>query len=209
MQGECQFKLQNHQLALASFQEATKRRLSSGQMEVLARLHAGQTAGQLGQWQQSLKWLETLPQKYPDSPYLPQALYETGVARQKLGDLDQAVKLFTEAADQASGELSARARFMVGEALYAKKEYVAAIREFRKVLFGFDSQASPEIKRWQAKAGLEAGQCAGVLASQQANPTERRRITNLARQLLRQVQSRYPSTEEAAAATEQLRRYGG
>ena len=44
-----------------------------------------------------------------------------------------------QAADQATGELSAQARFMVGEVLYARKDYAPAIREFRKVLFGFNS----------------------------------------------------------------------
>ena len=163
----------------------------------------------MGQWQESLQWLQDVPQKYPDSPYLPQALYETGVAQQNLGDLDQAVQRFSEAADRATGELSAQARFMVGEVLYAKKDYVSAIREFRKVLFGFDSQASAEIQRWQARSGLEAGQCAGILASQQADPAERRRWIELARKLLRQVQARYPSSKEAEAATQQLRRFGG
>ena len=163
----------------------------------------------MGNWQESLQWLKELPETYAESPLLPQVLYETGVAHQQLGDLQQAAQCFGEAADRTTGELSAQARFMVGEVLYARKDYVPAIREFRKVLFGFGEEAGPEIQRWQAKAGLEAGQCAAVMASQQSDTAEQRRLVDLARQLLRHVQKQYPELPEAAAAADQLKRFGG
>ena len=43
-------------------------------------------------------------------------------------------------------------------------------------MFGFNSTASPEIQQWQAKAGLEAAQCAALIASQQTDANEKERL---------------------------------
>ena len=132
----------------------------------------------------------------------------TAVAQQNLGNSAEAERLFSSVAERGQGEHAARARFMLGEVLYARREYVPAIREFRKVMFGFDTETNPQVAKWQAKAGFEAGQCAGVLASQQQNRTERSSYVDLAQKFFQYVITRHPETKESEAATEQLRKYG-
>ncbi len=208
MQGECLFKQEKHEEALAMYRQASQLPLSSEQITTLTYLHAGQAAGQKSEWRESYQWLAALAQKYPQSPYLMQIAYELAVAQQNLGNVAEATRLFGSVADRSSGELAARARFMLGEVHYAKKDYTQAIREFRKLMFEFDNKAGDEVKRWQAKAGFEAGQCAGVLASQQANRRERQQYIELAGKFFQYVQTQHPQSEEAAASIEQLKKLG-
>jgi TolA-binding protein len=208
MQAECLFKQGKYDEALRQYDQSRQRKLSSDQMTTLASLHAGQAAAQLQRWQESLDWLAEATRKFPESPWRLQIGYELAVAQQNLGNLAEAERLFGSVADGATGELSARSRFMRGEVLYAQQDYVAAVREFRKVMFGFDPAADPAVVPWQAKAGFEAGQCAGVLASQQTTRAPRQQYLELASRFFQYVQTRHPGTDEAAAATEQLKKYG-
>ncbi len=75
-------------------------------------------------------------------------------------------------------------------------------------MFGFDPQTVPEVGSWQAKAGLEAGQCAGVIASQENDRGKRQEYIDLASRFFQYVQTRHPDTDEAKAALEQLKKYG-
>ena len=208
MQGECQFQLAQYRSSLDSYTEAQKRELSSDQISTLTQLHAGQAAAQLELWELSHDWLLGLRKQNSDSAYRHQVDFELAVAQQNLGNTDGAAELFTEVAELAAGELGARSRFMLGEVLYAKGQYVTAIREFRKVMFGFDADTAPAVAPWQAKAGFEAGQCAGIVASQQQDRTERDQYLELARRFFQYVITRFPDAEEARAATEQLKKYG-
>ena len=56
----------------------------------LALLHGGQSAAQLNNWSESLKWLTRLTDSYPKSPYAPEAIYEQAWALQNLGRPDEA-----------------------------------------------------------------------------------------------------------------------
>jgi TolA-binding protein len=208
MQAECLTKQGKYDEALRQYGQSRQRKLSSEQMATLASLHAGQAAAQLQRWQESLDWLAEATRKFPESPWRWQIGYELAVAQQNLGNLAEAERLFGSIADGATGELSARSRFMRGEVLYAQQDYVAAVREFRKVMFGFDPAADPAVASWQAKAGFEAGQCAGVLASQQTTRAPKQQYLELASRFYQYVQTRHPGTDEAAAATEQLKKYG-
>jgi TolA-binding protein len=208
MQAECLFKQGKYEPALPLYTQARQRSLSSEQITTLAYLHAGQAAAQLQRWKDSLEWLTELAKKYPESPSLMQTDYELAVAQQNLGNVDDAERLFRSVADRASGELAARARFMLGEVLYAKQDYATAIREFRKVMFGFDPALEPQVAPWQAKAGVEAGQCAGILASQKSTRSERQQFVELAANCFQYVLTRHAGTDEASAATEQLKKYG-
>ena len=61
---------------------------SAKDFQALALLHAGQAAGQLKQWDKSLELARPgASEQFPDSPYLPEALYEQGWAQQNLGKL--------------------------------------------------------------------------------------------------------------------------
>jgi TolA-binding protein len=208
MRGECFLKQENFAAALEQYALAKQRPLSSEQIKTLNYLHAGQAAGQLEKWQESYDWLSQLAREIPNSPYTLQVGYELGVAQQKLGNLPEAERLFGSIADRAGGDLSAKARFMLGEVLYAKKDYVSAIREFRKVMFGFDPKVVPGVERWQSKAAFEAGQCAAIVASQTQQRRERSQYIELATRFFQFVTTRYPNSDEAKAAAEQLARLG-
>lgn len=208
MIGECQFKLRRWDQAMKIFREVQDKPMSSQRINALAMLHGGQAASQQKKWDDSIQWFERLQTKYPKSNYLPTALYEMAWAHQNQGRLNQALKLYTSATEKTRSEVGARSRFMIGEILYANKQYERAIREFQKVMYGYGAEkAAAQIKRWQAKAGYEAGQCAGVLASQTSDDAQRDSHLNSAKKLFSYVIEKHPQTEEAAAARKQLARY--
>ena len=96
---------------------------------------------------------------------------------------------------------------MLGELKYAQKEDADAIRQFRKVMYGFGEDAPEQVRDWQAKAGFEAGQCAGILASQRDKPADRERLVTLAKLFFTYVVERHPNSDEAKAASRQLEEY--
>ena len=80
--------------------------------------------------------------------------------------------------------------------------------EFQKVMYGYGAEkASESIRRWQAKAGYEAGQCAGLLASQQRNNSSRRKQIDAAKKYFTYVVRTHPKSKEANAAGQQLKKY--
>ncbi len=209
MRGECLFKSQRYEQALDAFMQARANPSKNETMKVLTYLHAGQAAAQLKQWQTSLQWTSLLAREFPNSPYLPQALYEQGWARRNLGQLDQAIELLAEVTEKSRGELGARARFMLGETYFEKKDFNAAIREFRKVMFGYGAEKAPEpIKKWQAKSAFEAGRCASVLAGQAGDAQRRAQFIDGAKKFFQYVAEKHPESGEAPAAAEQLKRLG-
>ena len=207
MQGECYFNQGSYANALDAYTQAAAKPQSSAVITVLTHLHAGQAAAQVDKWKESLDWLEKVVVQHPKSNLLPQVRYEMAVAQQNLGNPKIALQLFDNVADAGQGELAARARFMMGELHYANKEYAKAIREFRLVMFGFDKNVGPKVRTWQAKAGFEAGQCAGVLASQQSDRANRDRFVDLAKKFFDYVRTQHSDSDEAAAAVEQLKKY--
>ena len=209
MQGECHFRGEDHQAALTDYAAAAAQTLSSDAIKTLTYLHAGQSAGQLGKWKESLGWLEKIAAEQSDSPYFPQIQYEMAVAQQNLGNEAFALQAFEKVVATSRGEIKARAGFMMGELYYAKKEYLNAIREFRKVMFGFEQNAGEKVRFWQAKAGFEAGQCAGLVAAQKDKLTERQRFVDLAKKFFEYVVTQHPQSEEASAAANQLKKYAG
>ncbi|MBN02144.1 MAG: hypothetical protein CMJ77_23830 [Planctomycetaceae bacterium] len=207
MQGECQFQTEKYDQALTAYAAATAHPLSSNTIKTLAHLHAGQAAAQLEKWQESLEWLEKINQDQPQSAFGLEIKYEMAWAQQNLGNLEVAEQLYGDVAANSRGPLKARAGFMLGELKYAQKEYADAIRQFRKVMYGFGEDAPEQVRDWQAKAGFEAGQCAGILASQRDKPADRERLVTLAKLFFTYVVERHPNSDEAKAASRQLEEY--
>lgn len=208
MEGECLFKQANYDEAFEVFKSVRDKPVSTEQIKVLTLLHGGQCASQLKQWSDCIEWLNVITKNYANTPYLPTVMYEQAWALQNAGKLNDAMKLYEDVTKRSRGEVGARARFMRGEILYANKQYENAIKEFQKVMFGYGAEkARPEVKKWQAKAGFEAGQCAGVLASQQSNRNTRIQYVNAAKQFFDYVRSKHPDSPEAKTASEQLKKY--
>ncbi len=135
MEAECLFKQNKHQDALAAYRAV--KNPAGKDFAVLALLHAGQAAAQLKQWDESLKLLTQAATGFPTSDYLPEIVYEQAVAQQNLGKLDEAATLYESVTAKTDREVAARARFMVGEICFEKKDHAGAVRHFFKAAYGY------------------------------------------------------------------------
>ncbi|MBN2307939.1 MAG: tetratricopeptide repeat protein [Candidatus Hydrogenedentes bacterium] len=89
----------------------------------------------------------------PRSASAVQAKYRMARLHETLNEMDEAMRLYEEAADTNTGDTAARARFRVGELLEAKEDYVGAAKSFMFVAIVFlHEELSPE-------ALWRAGQC--------------------------------------------------
>ena len=209
MKAECLFHLEDYAQALPAFKNAGAARPASETMAVLTLLHGGQSAGQLGNWDEALKWLTRLSDKYPDSPYLAEALYEQGWALQQMGRTNEARERYQRVTETSRTAIGARARFMLGELYFEQKQFDNAIREFRLLIYGYGGDNAPDdVKAWQAKGGLEAGRCAAVLAGQAAPGETKQSHLDSAKKYLSYVREKHPQTEEATVAAQQLKQFG-
>jgi TolA-binding protein len=166
MRAECLFRQEKYKEAWPLYQDAIKNKASTPAMEVLTLLHGGQSASQLKQYKDALPLLASIPEKFPDTPYLAEAIYESGWAQQNLGKVAEAQKDYLSAAEKSRTEVGCRARFMLGELLFEQKNHAEAIKEFQRAMYGYGGDKAPEeTQNWQAKSGYEAGRCAEALAS--------------------------------------------
>ncbi len=162
MKAESLFRQDKFEEAFAAFQDSNQNKASSPAMEVLALLHGAQSASQTKRYAEALPLLAAIPKQFPESPYLPEASYETGWAQQNLKQPAEAFKSYAAAAESRA-EVGARARFMMGEMLFEQKNYPEAIKEFQRCMYGYGGEAAAaETKNWQAQSGYEAGRCAEV-----------------------------------------------
>lgn len=207
MRGESLFKQSKFDEAYVAYKKAKAKPSKNKTMRVLTLLHGAQSAAQLKQWRESSLWLSELQQQYPESAYLPQATYEQGWAQRNLGELDAAIASFKRVSSTSRNELGARARFMIGEVYFEKKDYKAAVLEFRRVMFSYGADKAPaKIKPWQAKAAFEAGRCTAVLAGQESDPPRRQQLIEGAKGFFQYVADKHPASREANAAKEQMQR---
>jgi cellulose synthase operon protein C len=177
---------------------------SSPQMEMLALLHGGQSASQVKQWAQSVQILDQLLQRFPETPYLAEARYERGWAKQHLNQLEEALADYEKAADERNA-LGARARFMMGEVRFTQKQFDVAVREFQRTMFLYGGDDAPdEIKVWQAKAGFEAGRCSEVLIQNATQAEDKARAIADAKKYYGFVTQKHPASEFAEEAKKRL-----
>lgn len=170
MLAECDFKQDRFSEALQGYQQArqalesSSESAASDQVRVLIYLHAAQCLREAKRWAECEQWLNVVLSRYSDSPYRPTAVYELGFCKQKQGRLDEALKLYADVADNYRNEVAARSRFMMGEVQFERKEYLKAIPEFQRVMYGFGGDRAPEgIKNWQVRSAFEAARCSEVL----------------------------------------------
>ncbi|MFO0898177.1 MAG: tetratricopeptide repeat protein [Pirellulales bacterium] len=192
MQAECLFKAGEFEPALAAYKQAAGTQTSNKEFGALALLHAGQAAAQLKQWDEAGKLLETLGDRHADSAYLPEAWYELGWVRQNQERPDEALPLYEKAAEATNREVGARARFMMGEIYFAKKDHKEAVRQFFKAAYGYNAP------RWQADATFEAARCFEVLEN-----------VPQAKKSYQELLEKFPQSDKAAAAKQRLEKLGG
>ncbi len=217
MVGECRFKTGKFQEALAAYDVARKRIRQNNdtaksirdpaerQVRELVLLHGGQSAAQLKEWDTAIEWYNELKERFPATNYLAQVFYESGYAYQQKNDADQALKLYAEVADKYRNEIAARARFMMGEIYFGRREFDKAIPEFQRVMFGFGAaKAPPKIKNWQAKSGFEAGRCSELLMQQASSNEKRGAARKYAIDFFTYVVDKHPNHELAGKSRERL-----
>jgi len=204
MKAECLYRQDNFKEALPAYVAAAKTKASSPTIEQLTLLHGGQSASQLKDWKTAQQLLSQIPEKHPEAAIVPEAHYELGWVKHQSGDTEAALKDYAAAAESSRDHLGARARFMMGEVHFEKKQYDSAIREFQAAMFqyGGDS-ASAETKNWQAKAAYEAGRCAEVQIMA-AKDQARTKLIADAKRFYGFVVDKYPENELAAQAKKQL-----
>jgi len=205
MKAECLFKLENYEEAYPAYIKAQGLPASSDAIKVLILLHGGQSAGQLEKWKESIELLAKIPDAHPDSAYVPEALYEQGWATQNLDQPDEALKLYEAAAAKSRGAVGARARFMMGEIYFDKKNFTEAIRQFQRVIFGFGGdRAAKPVKKWQAKSAYEAGRCSEVQINEARKAEQRKKKIADAKKYYSIVVEKFPDASETPAAKKRL-----
>jgi TolA-binding protein len=185
MEAESLLKQEKYAEALAAYEQV--KNTSSDEFFALGLLHAGQAAGQLKQWDKSLALLKRAADEYPNAASLPEALFEQGVAQQNLGRADEALKLYEAVTAKTNREVAARARFMIGEIYFEKKDHAEAVRNFYKVAYGY---GYPE---WQASALYESARCLEVLKK-----------TDQARKDYQEIVTKFSDSDKAPLAKKRL-----
>ncbi len=204
MKGESLFKQAKYPEALTAFTAARQVKPSSEQMEMLILLHGGQAAAQVKQWAQSLDYLSSLLQKFPETPYQAEAHYERGWALQNTDKLEEAYQEYGLAA-AATTAVGARARFMMGELRFTQKKFEDAVREFQRAMFLYGGDNAPaETKTWQAKAGYEAGRCAEVQIQSATTAQAKAEAIAEAKKFYTYVMQKHPQDALAAEAQKRL-----
>ncbi|MBS0210977.1 MAG: tetratricopeptide repeat protein [Planctomycetes bacterium] len=188
MEAETFFKQDQFEQALALYAKVQEPKAPG--MKVLSLLHTGQAAAKLKQWKQSLQSVQAGLALDPRGPYAPELLYEQAVAEQSLDKPADALKHFEEVTELTGDEVAARARFMMGEIHFERREHQQAIKNYFRVLT-YDSP------RWQAAAHYETGRCFEVLKQ-----------PDQARRSYRELVEKFPNSEQAKLAQDRLKELG-
>jgi tetratricopeptide (TPR) repeat protein len=118
-----------------------------------AMLRLGYALGKAGQWEPSRQAYEALTQRYGNSPWIHEARYGMGWARQNLKQYDEAVNAYQLVANAVTTELAAKAFLQIGLCRLEQKRYSEAASALLLVPNTFDF---PELS---AAALCEAGRC--------------------------------------------------
>ena len=207
MVAESQFRLKNHQAALAGYQKAQPIIEASQTIEPkikwLTMLHGAQSANQAKQYDTAIKLASGMEASDADITFKQDASLELGVAHAALSQPEQAMENYRKAAENL-GRTGARARCMIGDMHFANKNFRDAENEFKLVYFGFGGpQAAEDVKPWQAYAIYEAARCNFVQVKTAPAESKPKLITESIRQFEYLIKN-YPNDKLAPEAKRQL-----
>lgn len=205
MKSESLFKLKRYADALTAFTAASAKPSGDEQKQVMTLLHGGQCANQLGKWDDSLKLLSQIPQKFTTSPYLAETYYELGWAKQNQNKLEDALKDYGQAVQKSRGHVGARAQFMIGQVHFTQKKFPQAVRAFKRVMYGYGDRNSAEpVKQWQAICAYEAGRCSEVQVSNESDPARKAKLIQDAVTNYKYVVERHPKHEKVKTSQDRI-----
>ena len=194
MEGESQFEQKKYAEALAAYQASQKSKTTNDTFRVVSLLHGGQAAAQLEKWQESFDMLQKAANDFPKTEYKKEIDYERAWAMHNLGKTVEAKPIFEQVANNHTGLLGARSKFMVGEILMGEKKYSEAVRAFFLVAYGNGYPNSPkEFHSWQSNAMFDAARCLEQLKKKQA-----------ALKLYRELAKQFPKSEKAPHAAKRI-----
>lgn len=152
---ECDYRRKQWQPALDHYTAVIAANQST--YAALAIFRSGECAAALEKWSDSLKFHQRVLKEYPDFELKAEARYGTGWALQQQDKIDEAIQAYEKVTEETDTETAAKARFMIGECCFAKKNHKEATRHFLKAAFAY---RHPE---WSAMALFEAARCFEVL----------------------------------------------
>lgn len=211
MSGECRFRqdqfapaLEFYRQARTALEKLTDRSPVPAQVQVLTYLHGAQCLREAKLWPEMQTWLQVILDKYNDSPFIAQTMYELGYCYQNQNQTAEAIKAFSEVADKYRTEVAARSRFMLGELYFGQRDFTKAIPQFQRVMYGYGGEsAAPEIKNWQARSAFEAGRCSEVLIAD-LKGEKREKAIKIANDFYQYILDKHPQHEIAVQAKTRL-----
>lgn len=212
MKAESLFRLKDYEAALEAYQlalpEVTNSTMTEAKVKWLARVHAAQSANQIKKYEESIALLEPLENIDPNTspagmPMREDAMLELGMAYSGLRNPKKALDYLNLAAKN-EGKTGARAMCMIGDSLFGNKQFADAIKEFKKVYYGFNGlEAEPDVRPWQAYAIYEAARCSFVQIKN-APQTQKPALTAAAIKQFEYLLKNYSDDKLAPEARRQL-----
>lgn len=211
MSGECEFKRDQFAAAFDFYLQARQMleklddpKLVPVQVQVLTYLHGAQCLRESKDWVQMEKWLQVILERYSDSPYMAQTMYELAYSYQNQNKTNEAIQTYNEVAEKYRSEIAARSRFMLGELYFGQRDFAKAIPEFQRVMYGYGGEsAAPEVKNWQARSAFEAARCSEVLIADLSGEKKARAI-KIASDFYQYVVDKHPQHELSEKAKSRL-----
>ena len=122
-----------------------------------ALYRAGQCAGQLKDWPAVAGHDGELLAAFPQFDRRADARYGLGLALRNQDRLPEAIAAFEQVVKETDTETAAKAQFMIGECLFARKQHEEAAAQFLKAAYGYPYE------EWVGNAHFEAARCFEVL----------------------------------------------
>ncbi|HID05935.1 MAG TPA: tetratricopeptide repeat protein [Armatimonadetes bacterium] len=185
--GYLQFQQGKYADALSAFERILKEYPPSD-LTKYALLYRGRCLNELKRYDEAEKVLKEFLAKYRNDALLPQAQFELGWAYQNRRQWDAAMELYRKVTEADAGETGVEAQFRIGECLYNKGEFKAALREFLRVALLYEG-----FPQWIAASQFYAGMC-----------YEQLREMERAKRAYRTVIEKYPQSTWAQKSRERL-----
>ena len=190
-------------MRLGKFEEAAARfrKIADGMKETAGPLHEesllrlSECLHQERKYAEALRAADRLLAEHPEGALRHDAMFARGFALQFSGDRGGAVEAYRAVVLGTRAPVAARAQYHIGECLVEDGKHLEAAREFTTAVANFDFDG--EYAEWVRRALLGAGLAYGSAGDRAAAEAQYKELVE-----------RFPSTDEARAASERLRETG-